>query len=92
MIPHRMQSGEMFAGDLKGRVIACRKRLRLNRIHRVHFDNQLGELICETAIEASDFYGGSEDDTALRESLIRVRDEETSQRVNQHDEQEVGIT
>jgi hypothetical protein len=98
MIPHRMPSNEIFANDLKDRVTACRKRLRLNRIHRIHFDNQVGELFCATRIEASKFCARSEDDSLLRESLVHVLDGETSQRANEHNEhnkhngQEVGIT
>jgi len=79
MIPHRMLSREIFANDLKDRVTACRKRLRLNRIHRIHFDNQVGQVFCETAIEASDFCDHSEDESGLCEH-------------NEHNGQEVGIT
>ena len=31
MIPHRMLSSEVYGSGLKDRVIACRKRVRLNR-------------------------------------------------------------
>jgi hypothetical protein len=82
MIPDRTLSSEIFANDLKGRVTACRKRLRLNRIHRIHFDNQVGELFCDTAIEASDFCDHSEANSRLRKSLVNIRNGETSQPVN----------
>lgn len=49
MIPHRMLSGEIFAEDLKDRVTACRKRLRLNRVHRTQFENELDELFETTS-------------------------------------------
>jgi hypothetical protein len=90
-----MLSSESFANDLKGRVTACRKRLRRNRIHRIHFDNQVGKLFCETAIEASNFCDHLVDDSVLRESFVHVEDGETSPRANEHNErseQEVGIT
>src|SRR5712664_1995956 len=32
MIPHRMLSNETCGNGLKGRVAACRKRLRVNRV------------------------------------------------------------
>ena len=61
MIPHRIPSNEIFGNGLKDRVTACRKRLRLNRIHRAHADNHLEELFRETAIGASEFIGYSGD-------------------------------
>jgi hypothetical protein len=95
MIPRPMLSNESeifgHGNGLKDRLIACRKRLRLNRIHRVLADNQLEELFRETAIRASEFSGYSGDHTAVRESLVEVvhaRDGETQR----PDEQEVGIT
>jgi hypothetical protein len=40
MIPHRMLSNEFFANGLKGRVSACRKRLRVKRLtHKAHATN-----------------------------------------------------
>jgi hypothetical protein len=89
MIPHRILSSEIFANDLKDRVTACRKRLRLNRIHRSHFGSQVGELFCETTVEASNLCDHSGGDSGLRTSLVSVRDNERSQH---SDEQEVGIT
>jgi hypothetical protein len=49
MIPHLKLSSEIFANDLKDRVTACRKRLRLNRVHKTQFDNQLDELFETTS-------------------------------------------
>jgi hypothetical protein len=88
-----MLSNEIFGNEngLKDRVTACRKRLRLNRIHRAHRGNQLEEMFQEIAM-ASEFRGYSGDPVAMRESLVEsvhVRDDETAQRV---DGQEVGIT
>ena len=93
MIPNRMLNNENeifgIGNGLKDRVTACRKRLRLNRIQRAHVDNQLEERFRETAIGASEFRGRAGDERAAPKSLVRARDGETSQRL---DEQEVGIT
>ena len=102
MIPHPMLSdeNEIFGNGngLKDRVTACRKRLRLNRIHRAHEDDQLEGLVRKKVIGASEFHGYSGDGPAVRETLVEgVHEREgvhaqaggTSQRV---DEQEVGIT
>jgi hypothetical protein len=87
-----MQGSEIFANDLKDRVTACRKRLRLNRTNRVHLGNQVGDLFSETAIEGSNGCDHSEEDSLLGESLVHARDGETLQRVEEHSEQEVRIT
>jgi hypothetical protein len=89
-----MLSNEIFGNGngLKDRVTACRKRLRLNRIHRANLDNELEELFQETAMGASEFRGYSGDPATIRKSLlerVHARDGETAQRV---DGQEVGIT
>lgn len=89
-----MLSNEIFGNgnSLKERVTACRKRLRLKRIHRAHPDNQLEKLFQEIAMAASEFRGYSGDPAIMRESLVEgvhARDDETVQRV---DGQEVGIT
>ena len=93
MIPHPMRSDEnnIFGSrnGLKDRVTECRKRLRLNRIHRAHVGNQLEELFPETEIGALEFHGNSSNRAPLRESLVHARDGETLKRA---DEQEVGIT
>lgn len=90
-----MPSNEIFANEsgLKDRVTACRKRLRLNRIHRVHEDNQPEEVFQEIAMEASEFRGSSGDlAAAMREAPsegLHARNGDTAQPV---DGQEVGIT
>ena len=89
MIPHRIPSNEIFANDLRERVTACRKRLRVNRIHRAHADNQPEEPFRETKVAAAEFPDYSESLPVVRESLVYLRDGETSERV---DEQEVGTS
>jgi hypothetical protein len=90
-----MLSNEIFANEngLKDRVTACRKRLRLNRIHRARVDNQPEELFQEILMGTSEFRGYSGDRAAaMRESQaegIHARNGDTAQRV---DGQEVGIT
>jgi hypothetical protein len=93
MIPHPMVSNEVFGNGLKDRVTACRKRLRLNRIHRGQIENQPEELFRETSIGASGVRGYLADAAALRGTFVEVvhaRDDETSQWVDE--QQEVGIT
>ena len=89
-----MLSNEIFANEngLKNRVTACRKRLRLNRTHRPHVDNQPEELFQEMAMGLSEFRDYSGDPSAMEDSLaegIHPRDGEMAQRL---DGQEVGIT
>lgn len=88
MIPHPLLSNEneIFGNEigLKDRVTACRKRLRLNRIHRAHVNNQLEELFQEPEmIGVSEFRGYSGCQTATVESSVQEgahgRDRETSQ-------------
>jgi|GEM_PF-6575081 len=56
MIPHRMLSNEVYGSGLKGRVIACRKRLRVNRVtHRTLANDEVEELFPETSPSVSDF-------------------------------------
>jgi len=87
MIPHRIPSSEIFGNDLRERVTACRKRLRVNRMHRAHADNQPDEPFQETKVAASKFSECSENLPAVRAFLVHLRDGETSERF---DEQEVG--
>lgn len=87
MIPHRIPSNEIFGNDLRERVTACRKRLRVNRIHRAHADNQPEEPFRETKVAASKFSDYLENLPAVREFLVHLRDAETSERF---EEQEVG--
>ena len=89
MIPHRIPSNEIFGNGLRERVTACRKRLRVNRIHRAHAYNQPEGPFQETKVAASEFPDYSENLPAVRESLVHLRDGETSERV---DEQEVGTS
>jgi len=79
-----MLSNEIFANanGLKDRVTACRKRLRLNRIHRPHVDNQPEELFQEIAMGVSEFRGYSGEGTHAGDGEI----------AQQLDGQEVGIT
>ena len=53
MIPHRMLSSEICGSGMKSRVIACRKRLRVNRTTRMNDDAE--ELFPETAPSVSEF-------------------------------------
>ena len=89
MIPHRIPSNEIFGNGLRERVTACRKRLRVNRIHRAHADNQPEGPFRETKVAASEFPYYSENITAVRETLVYLRDGETSERF---DELEVGTS
>jgi hypothetical protein len=89
MIPHRRPSNEIFGNDLRERVTACRKRLRVNRSLRIHAGNQRGEPFRETKVAALEFPDYSENLSAVRESLVYLPDAETSERV---DEQEVGTS
>ena len=90
MVPPLMLSNEndIFGtgNALKNRVTACRKRLRLNRIHRTQVNTEPEE---QFQIGASEFPGRTEHDPAVRGSLVLARDRE---RLQQVDEQEVGIT
>ncbi|MEP6912383.1 MAG: hypothetical protein ABI923_06495 [bacterium] len=87
MIPRRIPSHEI--NGLRERVTACRKRLRVNRIHRAHVDNQPDEPFRETKVAASKFSEYSENLPAVREFLVHLRDGETSE---QFDGQEVGTS
>ena len=94
MIPHRMLSSDICGNGLRGRVTACRKRLRVNRVilDRVH---QSEELFPETGVSATEFL---DQYPAMRKSLYcpsafaganEPGDGELSAVVG---EQEVGIT
>ena len=83
MIPHPLLSNEneIFGNGngLKDRVTACRKRLRLNRIHRAHVNDEPEELFQEPAmIGVSEFRSQSGGYTAMGESLDYGPDRETS--------------
>lgn len=54
MIPHRMLSSEICRNGLKGRMTACRKRLRVNRVaQRAQVNNDAEELVRETTQSVS---------------------------------------
>lgn len=56
MIPHRMLTSEICGSGLKSRVIACRKRLRVNRAtHKAGMNDDAEELFPETAPSVSEF-------------------------------------
>ena len=86
MIPHRKPSSEFFGNDLRERVTACRKRLRVNRMHRAHADNQ-PEPFREMKVAVSKSSDYSDNLPAVREFLVHLREGETSERF---EEQEVG--
>lgn len=49
MIPHRRPGNEICGNGLKGRVAACRKRLRVYRVtKRTNVSNYAEELLAET--------------------------------------------
>jgi len=56
MIPYRMLSSEIYGKGLKGRAIACRKRLRVNRMaQRAQINNDAEGLFAKTTPTVSDF-------------------------------------
>ena len=102
MIPHRMLSNQMYANGLKGRVSACRQRLRFNRetrkahaSHRV--DSELEQVFPERTLPVSDIL---DEYPVGRESLVHLEcsaafvDTETShsEMLRPVEEQGVGIT
>jgi hypothetical protein len=102
MIPHRMQSNQVFANGLKSRVSACRKRLRFNRpireAHASHrLDNELEQLFPDRTLPVSDIL---DEHPVGRESLVHLEcsaafvETETShsQMLPPVEEQGVGIT
>jgi hypothetical protein len=88
MIPHRIQSDEIFGLGLKGRVAACRKRLRVNRsVQKVQPDDEPLAFCEETSA------GFLNDYPAVRESSVRsgASDFQDGEAWRPED-QEVGIT
>lgn len=58
MIPHRTLGSEICGNGLKGRVTACRKRLRINRAaKRTQVDTDTEELFAETTPSVSRVHG-----------------------------------
>ncbi len=105
MIPHRMLSSELCGSGLKDRVIACRKRLRVNRVtHRTLINDEAAELFPETAPSVSEFNefaaGNLPDGPAISTSPVRleyrssfsVSEAEDGEAMVLVGEQEVGIT
>ena len=81
MIPHRMLSSEIYGSGLKGRVIACRKRLRLNRATHATIGNlgvnaDVEELSPEPARSVAEFKGRPAGDhperPAISTSVVRA--------------------
>jgi hypothetical protein len=89
MIPHRIQSDEIFGLGLKGRVTACRKRLRVNRSAQKVQSND-DPLACGGEATA----GFLDEYPAVRESSVGRQDasEFRDGKAWQASEQEVGIT
>ena len=59
MISHRLLSSEIYGNGLRGRVTACRKRLRVNRVaQRAQVNNESATLFAET-VPASRFRAAS---------------------------------
>jgi hypothetical protein len=100
MIPHRMLSNESSGSELKERVTACRKRLRMSRgTHRANPLNDAQELFPETAPSVSEVHSYSREylelptSTICRPSLVDGRDElKDSETLLSIAEHEVGIT
>ncbi len=89
MIPHRMPGNEIFGHGLKGRVTACRKRLRVNRsVHRVHLNYEPVAFDGEPTGAFLDEYCAVGESSVSRRDAAEFRDGEAWQSV----EQEVGIT
>ncbi|MDQ2977290.1 MAG: hypothetical protein M3R69_17995 [Acidobacteriota bacterium] len=102
MIPYRMLSSEFFANGLRGRVSACRKRLRINRpAYRTHashrVENELEQLFPETNLAVTYILGDCREG---RRTLIRLEcsdgfadnEASSSKMLLSVEEQEVGIT
>lgn len=81
MIPHRMLTSELCGSGLKDRVIACRKRLRLNRaahptITKPGVNGAAEELFPETTPSVSEFNdrtaGSLPECSAISTSVLRL--------------------
>ena len=74
MISHRLLSIEVYGNGLRGRVTACRKRLRVNRVaQRAQVNSESGALFAET-IPASRFhdYGTPPERPTRAASIVRM--------------------
>lgn len=93
MIPHRMFSSDVFGSGLKGRVTACRKRLRVHRTtNRTHLSNRLEGVFSESSIPTPEFL---DDPATVRQSEVPRMSAEADLSGGdglQPVEQEVGIT
>lgn len=89
MIPQRMASSETFGNGLKGRVTACRKRLRVNRsVNKVQVNDEPAVFSRETTGAFPDEYPTAGESLVREREANEFRDGEAWQRV----EQEVGLT
>lgn len=89
MIPHRMPGNEIFGHGLKGRVTACRKRLRVIRgVHKAHLIDEPSAFGGETTALFLDERGAVAESSVSRRDAAEFRDGEAWQSV----EHEVGIT
>ena len=74
MISHRLLSSEVYGNGLRGRVTACRKRLRVNRVaQRAQVNNESGTLFAKT-VPASRFrdYGNPTEHPTRAASIVRM--------------------
>ncbi|HEY2972460.1 MAG TPA: hypothetical protein VGJ48_08105 [Pyrinomonadaceae bacterium] len=100
MIPYRMLSREIYGKGLKGRAIACRKRLRVNRMaQRSQINDDAEGLFAETTPTVSDFQNYAADYSV--NSAVGRMDYRSPFAAGEHgenempaliDDQEVGIT
>ena len=101
MIPHRTPDNEICGNGLKGRVAACRKRLRVNRVlKRTRFNNDAEEPFAETTPSVSrirDYDSGKLPECSnlasvvLRNCRFGGADGAESETLQLVGEQEVGI-
>ena len=74
MISHRLLSTEVYGNGLRGRVTACRKRLRVNRVaQRTQGSHESGALFAETvpASRVRD-YGDTTERPTRAASIVRL--------------------
>jgi len=74
MISHRLLSSEVYGNGLRGRVTACRKRLRVNRVaQRAQVNHESGALFAQT-VPAARFrdYGDTAERPAGAASIVRL--------------------
>ena len=74
MISHRLLTSEVYGNGLRGRVTACRKRLRVHRVaQRAQVNNESDALFAETA-PAARFrdYGDTTERPTGAASIVRL--------------------